>query len=44
MRGDTNLQIRRVMELGITGKRKNGRSSKLWEECVKKDLEQYGLR
>ena len=32
------------MELEITGKRKKGRPRKLWEECVKKDLEQCGLK
>ena len=44
MRGDISYQICEVMEVEITGKRKKGRSSKSWEECVKKDLEQYGLR
>ena len=44
MRGDINFQISEVMEIEITGKRKKGRSSKSWEECVKKDLERYGLR
>ena len=32
------------MELEITGKRKKGRPRKSWEEFVKKNLEQYGLR
>ena len=32
------------MEIEITGERKKGRPRKSWEECVKKDLEQYGLR
>ena len=32
------------MEVEITGKRKKGRPKKLWEECIKKDLERYGLR
>ena len=32
------------MEVGIGGKRKKGRPRKSWEECVKKDLEQYGLK
>ena len=31
------------MELEITGKVKV-RPRKLWDECIKKDLEQYGLR
>ena len=38
-RQDINSQIREVMELEITGKRKKGQPRKLWEECVKKDLE-----
>ena len=38
------FQICEVMEVEITGKRKNGRPRKSWEECVKKDLERYGLR
>ena len=41
---DMNSQIREVMELEITGKRKKGQPRKSWEECVKKDLERYGLR
>ena len=44
MHGDMNSQMREVMEVEITGKRKKGRPIKLWEEYVKKDLEQYGLR
>ena len=44
MRGDINSQIREVMEVEITGKRKKGRPRKSREECVKKDLQQYGLR
>ena len=44
MCGDINWQIRKVMEVEITGKRKKGRPRKSWEECIKKDLEQYGLR
>ena len=32
------------MNLEITEKRKKGRPRKLWEEYIKKDLEQYGLR
>ena len=41
---DINSQIREVMELEITGKRKKGQPRESWEECIKKDLEQYGLR
>ena len=44
MRGDINSQIREVIEVEITEKRKKGRPRKSWKECVKKDLEQYGLR
>ena len=44
MHGDINSQIREVMDVEITGKRKKGRPRKWWEECVKKDLERYGLR
>ena len=36
---DINSQIREVMELEINEKSKKGRSKKLWEERVKKDLE-----
>ena len=43
MHGDINSQIREVMDVEITGKRKKGRPRKSWEECVKKDLERYGL-
>ena len=43
MFGDISSQILEVMEVEITGKRKKGRPKKLWEECVKKDLEQCGL-
>ena len=32
------------MEVEITRKRKKGRPRKLWEECIKKDLEQYDLK
>ena len=35
MHGDINSQIREVMEVEITGKRKKGRPRKWWEECVK---------
>ena len=44
MRGDINSQIREVVEVEITGKRKKGRPRISWEECIKKDLERYGLR
>ena len=43
MHGDIDSQIREVMEIKITGKRKKGQPRKSWEECVK-DLKQYGLR
>ena len=43
MRGDMNSQIREVMEVQITGKRKVG-SRKSWKVYVKKDLEYHGLR
>ena len=36
---DINSQIREVMELEITVKRKKGQPRKSWEECIKKDLE-----
>ena len=44
IREDINCQIREVMELERTAKRKKGRPSKSWEKCLKKDIEQYGLR
>ena len=44
MRGDTNSQIREVMEVEITGKRKKCQPRKSWEECVNNDFERYGLR
>ena len=44
IRGDINSQIHEVMEVEITGKRKKGRPRKSCEECIKKDLERYGLR
>ena len=44
IRRDISPQIREVMEHEIPGKRKKGRPRKSWEECVKKDLERYGLR
>ena len=40
IRGDISYQIREV-EVEI---RKKDQPRKLWEECVKKDLEQYSLR
>ena len=43
MHRNVNSQIREVMEVEISGKKKKGRPRKLWEECVKKDLERYGL-
>ena len=36
MRGDINSQIRKLMKVKITGKRKKGRQRKSWEKCVKK--------
>ena len=42
--GGINSQILEVMEVEITGKMKKDRPRKSWEECVKKDLERYGLR
>ena len=44
IRRDISSQIREVMEHEIPGKRKKGQPRKSWEECIKKDLEQYGLR
>ena len=44
MHGDISPQKCEVMEVELTGKRKKGRPRKSWEYCVKKDLEQYGLR
>ena len=44
IRRDISSEIREVMEHEIPGKRKKGRPRKSWEECVKKDLERYGLR
>ena len=44
MHGDTNSQICEVMKVEITGKRKMGGRRKSWEECVKQDFEQNGLR
>ena len=41
---DISSQICEVMEHEIPGKRKKGQPRKLWEECIKKDLERYGLR
>ena len=42
IRRDISSQIRAVMELQILGKRKKGRPRRSFEECVKKDLKQYG--
>ena len=39
-----NSHIREVMELEITWKKKKGQPRKSSEECVKKDLERYGLK
>ena len=44
MRGYINSQVREVMEVEITGKRKESRARKSWKEYIKKDLERYGLR
>ena len=44
MNGDIISQIREIIKVEITGKRKKIRPRKSWEECVRKDLEQYGLR
>ena len=44
MHGDINSQIREVIEVEITWKRKKGQPRKSWEECTKKVLERYGLR
>ena len=32
------------LEVEVNGKMKKGRPRKLWEECVKEDLERFGLR
>ena len=42
--GDINSQMHEVMEAERTGKRKKDQPRKLWEECIKKFLEQYDLR
>ena len=44
MREDISSQTQEVIEVETTGKRKTARPRKLWEECLKKDLERYGLR
>ena len=44
MHGEINSQIGEVMDVEITGKIKKGGPRKSWEACIKKDLEQYGLR
>ena len=36
--------IRQDIQFEVTGKRQKGRPRKSWEECIKKDLERYGLR
>ena len=41
MYGDIQSKIRKVMEVEITLKRKQGRLRKSLKECVKKALEQY---
>ena len=33
-----------VLEVKKNGKRKKGQPTKSWEDCIKKDLGQYGLR
>ena len=42
MHGDINFQIPEVIKVEVTGKRKKGAPRKSCEECLKKDLEQYG--
>ena len=44
IRRDISSQIREVMEHEMPWKGKKGRPRKSWEECIKKDLERYGLR
>ena len=44
IRRDISSKMHEVIEHEIPGKRKNGQLRKLWEECIKKDLERYGLR
>ena len=44
IRRDISSQIHEIIEHEIPGKRKKGQPRKLWEECIKKDLERYGLR
>ena len=39
MLGYINYQIREVMEVELTGKKKKVRPSKSWEECIRKDFE-----
>ena len=38
MHGDINFKIHDVIKVEINWKRKS------WKDCLKKDLEQYGLR
>ena len=44
MRANINPQICGDTEVEITEKKKKGRPRKSWEECIKKNLEQHGLR
>ena len=41
---DISSQIQEVMKVELTGKRKKVRPKKLWEKCIDKDMEWYGLR
>ena len=44
MHADINPQISEVMKVQITGNIKKDRPRKLWEECIKKNLERYRFR
>ena len=44
LHGDINSQIHKVMEVEIIRKRKKNRARKPWEEYIKKNFKQYGLR
>ena len=44
MHGDINFKIHDVIKVEINWKRKKGQPRKSWQECLRKDLEQYGLR
>ena len=44
LHGDINSQIHKVMEVEIIRKRKKNQARKPWEECIKKNFKQYGLR